>query len=366
MVPGVLLLLGLQGCALFPVTTALWDWDPAPEVVWGQQEADLGVAIGPDPGMAGALAVHAQRVGAEAMPLWSGLGGPRSSWRLVPEAPEDEAAEAMALLTASEGFVVHRASIALQRDYRDGDIVCSDADLRLDAGVDWAVVATPIDERTLPLATQQAPRRARVHDVLDSGEVPALPQLLARCVERLGNLDLTPLLAGAGRAELESWAWIDGNGNAVVDGQQVEALCGMGLDNPALPLAERLARLAALRLLVVVVTPTTRATFTLRPDCVWLCGAMEGNAQGHIVHRSRWHALPAGGSTASELAGLSGFVPGTMRVELFTGGYRNEAYEKFAAKVLGTPFTVATDMLWWLFGGQRGGEKPLPRRSDWR
>jgi hypothetical protein len=354
----MLLVLGLPGCANLPsfaLSRDLWCDDEAPGVEWEVRVADLGVAIAPDPEMPGALSVQAQRLDDRPMPRASGLVGARSRWQLT---PEGDAAEAMWLLTAAEGFVVHRAGIEVRRDYQDGDIVCCDADLVLDVGVDWSVVATRVDAATLP-----TPLHARRNDLSESAEPRPRQDLFTQCGERLAALDFGPLLPDAGGVELEAWAWVDQD-DVVVDRARAEALCGK--DDPRLPLEQRLARFATLRLLVVVVTGPTRTTFRLRPDCVWLCGGMKPDGRGQSVHRSRWHARPVAppATTTTEPRDL---VAGTMRLHMASGWYPDYTVPNFIANVLGTPFTFVGDLLLWMAGldGKPDTRAPRPRR-DWR
>jgi len=333
----VVLLLVLPGCA----TEALWTEGWEPRLEWTEQAANLGIEIGPDQAVAGALSVRAQRSDGHRMPWWSGVGQRRSWWRL---SPEEAGEEGRFLLGAADGFVVRGAEVEMRRDFREGDIVRSDAHLRLDVTMDAAAVAIQVAAERLPPATRGALRRVRARDVfLPVAAEPMLPMLLEHCVERLASIDPSPLF-GTGPtapcAVLVNYAWVDRDLRPVLGKSQVEALCGGGLDDPA-PLAERLGKLAPLSLLVEVATGEGRTLFCLRPEFVWLWGAMRHDGRGHFVHESSWHAMPVGGAGEALPRQV---VSGTMRVRFFTWRFEYDYFEKIARKVLATPFAVAFDL----------------------
>ena len=332
----VCLFLGsLPGC----LTSALWEDHPSRVLMESRSEARLEVVLGRDAEVAEDLVVEASRLDGTEMAKASGVAESHGWWRLL---PREGGAEAAALLDCSSLFAIESAELQVHRHVVGEEVQRSDAELRLIGQPCLAGLAVVLDGANLPVETLHALQQAVLGDAFPMAvERAPLPAMFAECVERLARLDLSPLGKTEGRlrpVRLQSYAWVDAM-FWPVDAQRVQELLGEDFASVETTLGERLRRLASLRLLAVLAVGEAggeRITVALRPDAIWLWGAMQAVGAGRVAHDSRWLAEPQAKAltmVAESLAMCMHFVDAHYVVES----------DSVFGKILLTPLAVAVD-----------------------
>lgn len=260
--------------------------------------------------------------------LWAAEVGDRGRrWWLR---PGREAGEVEALLLRADWFAIEAVAMAATRLHAGEDLWTSEVELRLEGRVDFGRVGREMQMGELPVLTQQAlqQRSQRSGLAFAFAEQPA--GVLDELARRARSLDLAPLL-GPGAASPVVAA-------VELVGPDLLPVQTLAAGDPGLGLAERLQRVASMRLLVEACSPRRRHLFCLQPDLVWLWSCLETAPGGRFSHRSCWTLEPEG--AAPDTAPVVSAWQGTMQ--------RDEVTMRLGSlgtwgRVLLTPCAAAAD-----------------------
>jgi hypothetical protein len=373
----------LAACAVLPgcLTGELWRGYAWPEPSVEQHLVGRRVQQ-----QAGALAASAPVV---ANGLWwfgDGDGGD-TRWWLCPEAWGGDSAEVAAALLADHDLCeVDAAAIdAVRRDV-SGELFPGEATLTLTLRIRSGALGEVVPAADVPPGVAASLAAMQRNAYLPPADPHAhLPPAFRRCVERLARLDLGGLVGERFPVYAEAWSFVDAAGRpAFLDGD------GAATARPAEPgadaaaagppaegsaettLAERLAALRKLSLLVRVQRGGEAAILRLRPDRVWLASALDGDG-GRCVHRSRWRLRSAPGPAAVPSADDAPRIASSLRLqeERHRRTIRPAVFDEgLLARVALTPLALAADLalgpgvgdfLRWLSGrGPRAGTERRP------
>lgn len=256
------------------------------------------------------------------------------SWRLRP-GPGAEAFAA--LLARPELFTPAHAAITARRRVNDGDVVKATAELTLLGAFRREAIGAPVDAASLgagALAVLAEPRCN--HFAFAADPWLHLPRVLRACMQRVANGNLGALIDGAQHARIASFVFVGADGSPRFE---PSAPAAEGADRADLPMAERLAILREVDLLLRLEGEGAPGFLRLRADLWWLWSACGHGADG-ARHVSEWQLEAAAPVRAASTAALSAHV---VRVDEI---YRTQVLPPSSRtwlKVAATPLALAVD-----------------------
>lgn len=222
--------------------------------------------------------------------------GPTGDWFLA--ARDGAGAEVAAAICDEPEFASFlHASIHADRhvvsDEVDHDLARLELTMHLDrSGIAEAVPDDAIDDALLR-HLQPQPRNAFFDD--RGGDLP-LPDTLRSCARRLPGVDIRWLAGTSGPAHVAAWVFVGADGRSLPSPDDLRPAMELG---DGASLAERLACLRRVSLLVRVEHGDGSTLVRVRPDRLWLLAGFDRTDQG-FVHRSVWRLQrrPEPGATA--------------------------------------------------------------------
>lgn len=323
--PSLLVLLVLPGC----LTQALWDRQRFRTVTQVPTTSEFGVDIDRNPETGEVRAIPRVENGAATGGHEGGDGAAGGAWTF---APREDAEVAAALLAGCGGFRVRSAVFEVWPRGEPGiDLACP-ATLRLEGAFAATAIGAVGDPEQVPGAIDPAMPGAE-----------ALPAPLGEILRFAAAADLAPL---AGLPDpRQPWRIV---GCALVDRMQqpvataARAVELLGADFEAMPLDERLRRLAGLSVLADVDYGGVRTRVVMRADALWLRQRLRIGENGLLGHDSRWVGSQHRAETA--VGARAAAVDGEVR--LHTVELRHEKEDGGTLqRVLLTPITVIVDVV---------------------
>jgi hypothetical protein len=202
----------------------------------------------------------------------------------------DGNAEFAAALLADSGFCeVRSAAIDAVRGYAVGEVISDDATLELDLRLHEGAIGRTVSATDVSPAAESVlanMRRNAYFAAADSGT--RLPAVCERCAERLAGLDLH-LVAGKHFAVFaDAWVFVDADGQPAFRVDAGDPVLPPAADDENAPLADQLAVLREMSLLVRVRSGGDATILRLRPDRLWLLSGLQVDGD-RCLHRSSWH-----------------------------------------------------------------------------
>jgi hypothetical protein len=297
-------------------------------------------------------------------------------WWLYPPCEDAAGAElAAALLADPEFCVVLAATIDARRRVVADAGIENETRLELELRLHDAAIGRPVP------ATEISPAAARVlatsrRDTYLGAAAPDthLPVVYHRCAERLASVDLRRLVGQRSAVYAESWVFVDAAGHPADRIAADDAELATVASEDDAPLADRLAALSQLSLLVRVPCGTESRILRVRPDRLWLLGGLQVDGD-RCVHRSSWFLQSAPRALGAPPEADALRIVTTLRLQ-------EERYQRWLhpvvvdggllARIAATPVTLgldlvlgpgAADFLRWITGKPPAADV-RPRRGD--
>ncbi|MEO6594702.1 MAG: hypothetical protein ABIP94_08105 [Planctomycetota bacterium] len=255
---------------------------------------------------------------------------------------------AAALLADPDFCVVHSAAVDAVRGYAAGEVVSDDAILELDLRLRAEAIGTVVPSTDISPAAARVLATARPNAYLGAAGPGADPPAVYRqCAERLPTLDLRRLVGAPVAVHADAWVFVDADGRPAFSGGTGDDALPPAADDENAPLADRLAALRGLSLLVRVRHCGDSTMLRLRPDHVWLLSGLQVDGE-RCVHRSSWYLQAAPGPLAAPPAVDAPRIVSTLQLQ--EDHYQRSFHPVLVdgdllARVAMTPVTLALDVV---------------------
>ncbi|HEX5054557.1 MAG TPA: hypothetical protein VFZ65_22465 [Planctomycetota bacterium] len=355
-------LAALSGC----LTGALWGGYAWPEPTMVEQLADRRTTQ-----VAGTL-VESRPVLENGL-WWCDDQHAPGRWWLRPHI--GAGAEFVAALLADPEFCeVQSATVEALRSYAANEVLGDDAVLDLELRLRTEAIGSAVR------AADVSPDAARVLATVRpnaylraAGPGAELPVVYRQCAERLSAVDLRRLVGAPIAVHAEAWVFVDAEGRPAFGGATDGAVLPEAADDEEAPLADRLAALRELSLLVRVHRDGAPVFLRLRPDRVWLSSGLHVDGE-RCTHRSSWYLQAAPAPLAAAPARDALRIDSTMLVQedRYDRSFHAVVLDSgFLVKAVLTPVTLALDLVFgpglgdflrWISG--KGPEPSHPQKGN--